>query len=586
MPAADRRAANPFHLDHFDPKSLRMSRSHSILSAEAIRWLGVLLGCGLAAVILFAPNPDPARLAPAAQRLAAVTVLMATLWLTQAIPIAATSLVPLALFPLLGIQPSAAVSKSYINSSIFLFLGGFIVALGIEKWGLHRRIALHIIRLLGAGPRRMVLGFMLATGFLSMWISNTASTLLMLPIGLALLTSLEEVLREGSTTPAETSGTADRQSDGTSTGDDRVGSVLRTLSVALMLGIAYSASLGGLTTLVGTPTNIAFREIWRKSFVEAPPISAGNWMTTVVPIGGTFLLVVWAVLVARLPALPGAERLGRRFFTERLHALGKPTRPELTMLVIFVTTALLWVFRTPLEFGGYTLTTGWGPWLSRQPWLLETARSLELSPRAAASIVDDGTVAMSMAVLMFLLPAGRSESGESQRIMDWQTAERLPWGILLLIGGGFALAGGFQSTGLSRWLGDWFAGQFVGWPLWLIVGTACLMMTFLTEFTSNVATISAILPVLIGAAVSLGIDPRLIAFPAAISTSCAFMLPIATPPNAIVFGSGRVRMTDMVRFGILINLIGVVLITLAAFLVLTPQMGISLDEVPSWAVPK
>lgn len=567
-------------------------------------WLstaGLVAGVLLAAAILFSPD-SAGGLTPSAKRLAAVTVLMAVLWLTQKIPIAATSLIPLFAFPLLGIDAAGTVAQAYIKSSIFLFLGGFIIALGIEKWGLHRRMALHIVRLLGAGPRRMVLGFMLSTAFLSMWISNTASTLLMLPIGLALLSSLREVLPSGddeatsvgrASSPFESHGdTPHREESLVEESGGRAGSPsygttdadpLRRLSVAVMLGIAYAASIGGLSTLVGTPTNIAFIEIWRQSFPDAPEISAGLWMTSVVPLSAVFLIVTWLVLVFRLPTITGAENLSRKFFTDRLRALGRPSRPEWLMLAVFVTTALLWVFRTPLVVGEAQLAPGWGGWVTGSPWIQEAGRRLDLSEKQIGRFVDDATVAMAMATLLFCIPARRNDDGKLEMLMDWETAERLPWGILLLFGGGFALAAAFQSTGLSQWLGEGFAARASDWPPWLIVGGACLLMTFLTEFTSNVATLSALMPVLAGAAVSLGLDPRLILIPAAISTSCAFMLPIATPPNAIVFGSKQIRMGEMASRGILLNLIGVVLVTIAAFVLLSPQFGITPDVQPDWA---
>jgi sodium-dependent dicarboxylate transporter 2/3/5 len=522
-------------------------------------------------VILFFPNPNPENvdpetglLPPRAQRLAAVTVLMAVLWVTQTIPIAATSLIPLAAFPLLGILSAKEVSKEYINENIFLFLGGFMIALGIEKWGLHRRMSLHIVRIIGGGMKRVVLGFMLATAFLSMWISNTASTLLMLPIGLALLTSLGEGLGDGEKTQS----------------DDSEPEAMKKLAAVLMLAIAYSASIGGLTTLVGTPTNLQYQKVWSDSFPsdrfpDEPEISAGEWMMAFVPLGVVFLLCAWGVLVRGLPVIPGSEKFSRSFFSDRLKALGPASRAEKLMLAVFTTTALLWLFRKPLKVGSEPILPGWGDGVA---WLLSAWGVTNAN-------LHDSTVAIGMALLMFFLPAGTDDTGKTQYLMDWKTTERLPWGILLLIGGGFAIAGAFQQTGLAEFLGRWFAETFADQPIVLLIGATCGGLTFLTEFTSNVATVSAILPILATAASNPGIyiDPRLIMIPATISTSCAFMLPIATPPNAIVFGSGKVSISQMARYGILLNLIGVVLITAATFLLLVPQLGITLGEFPAWA---
>lgn len=517
-------------------------------------WGGMALGLFL---LLVPPMSDLSR---PAQNLAAVTVLMATLWITQALPIAVTSLIPLAAFPLLGIQPSNEVSNAYIDQNVFLFLGGFIIAMGIEKWGLHQRMALHIVRLLGTSPRRMVLGFMLATAFLSMWISNTAATLLMLPIGLALITSLNNLpVADSSLTPSEWAGLEDKR-----------GAALSKLMTVLLLGIAYSASIGGFTTLVGTPTNVTFLTIWQQSFPEGPEISAGQWMLAVSPLGALYLLLAWWCLTWGLPAIPGAENLDREFFSNRLKRLGPPGRAEWLMLAVFIATALLWMFRAPLTFGETTLIPGWQDW-----------RVLEWM---GAKGLHDSTVAMGMAVLMFIIPARRNDLGQKEYLMDWKTAERLPWGILLLIGGGFALAGAFQSTGLSLFLGQEFSALVADWPAWLLVGAVCLLLTFLTELTSNVATVATLVPVLAQTAVEIGLDPRLVMIPATIAASCAFMLPIATPPNAIVFGSNRIEMGDMVRYGIALNLLGVVLITAAMFLLIVPQLGISLDAIPDWAI--
>jgi sodium-dependent dicarboxylate transporter 2/3/5 len=473
-------------------------------------------------------------------------------------PIAAVSLIPLVAFPLLGIQSAREVSKAYIDENLFLYLGGFVIALGIEKWGLHKRIALHIIRVLGTGPRQVVLGFMAATAFLSMWISNTASTLLMLPIGLALIASVREL------------------SEGSSETSDRFAAVL-------MIGIAYAASIGGLTTLVGTPTNIAFLGAWSQQFPlskhpDVPTISAGEWMLAMFPIGLVLLLCAWGLLTFRLPSRLGERPLERSFFTERLRALGRMASAERRMLVIFVVTACLWIFRKPLTIDETQLIPGWGDELAGfLAWFPPTS-DWGVTP----AMLHDSTVAIGMSLLMFVIPAGRSLEGQPRMLMDWSTANRLPWGILLLFGGGFAIAGAFTTTGLSKWLGAEFGNVVRDWPPWLLVVAVCLLMTFLTELTSNVATVSTLLPVLAATAMGIGVDPRLIMIPATISASCAFMLPIATPPNAIVFGSGKIRMSQMANYGLALNLIGVAIVTLGTFTLIAPLLGIPLDGSPGW----
>lgn len=529
--------------------------------------VGLVLGPVLFLSVCF--SSVPAGMTPEAWRLLGVTALMSTWWLTQAIPIAATSLLPIVLFPLLGIQTSAAVSSAYINKQVFLFLGGFIIALGIEKWRLHERIALHIVRILGTSLRRVILGFMLATGFLSMWISNTASTLLMMPIGLALVVSLQKALHSrpevGGSSAAPDHDTIDRNGP------------LGPFGVSLMLGIAWSASIGGMTTLVGTVTNVQFVSLWEQGFPAGPKISAAVWLTAFAPVGLILVFLAWALLTWNLKS-PGTQAVDRGFFTARLIRLGRPSAAEVSMLMIFAATALLWTFRKPLRFGDEVLSGGWGTLV--ESFLVSV---LHAQPDFARQAVDDSTVAIAMAILLFLLPSWQRGSKSSPRLMDWETAQTLPWAILLLVGGGFAIADSFDRTGLAEWVGDAFATQVADWPIWLTILAVCMLLTFLTEFATNVVVVSVILPVLAQASLDLAIDPRLLMLPAAASASCAFMLPIGTPPNAIVFSSGVLSMGDMARKGFLLNLIGVVLMTVATVVYLVPHLNLRTDGLPDWA---
>lgn len=514
--------------------------------------------------------PEPSGLSSSAHLLAAVTVLMAVLWVSQAIPIPATALIPLAAYPLLGIQSAGDVSQSYINANIFLFFGGFIVALGIERWGLHRRMALHVVRLIGGNLRWLVLGFMVATAALSMWISNTATTMLMLPIALALLSTLKDV-----------SSSAD-DDEATRAQTERT---LARLGVGLMLGIAYSASCGGLATLVGTPTNIAFMGQWRELFPEAPQPSMAEWMVVFLPLTAVMLAATFIVVTWRLPGRIGSTAIGRGFFTQRLHALGRPSVGEWAMLAVFIATATLWLTRQSVEFQiagreePVTLVKGWSSMYERV--LIE---QLGADEEVARGAMHDATVAMLMALVMFVIRVP-TESRSWKPLIDWETVERgMPWGMLLLFGGGFAMASAFASTGLSAWLGETLAHSLQGVSLPILVAAICLLMTFLTEFTSNVATVSTLLPILAGAALTLDVDPRLLMIPATVTASCAFMLPIATPPNAIVFAGSRVSMGQMVKHGFLLNLIGVMLVTAITFVLLVPVMGVSTEGLPEWTV--
>lgn len=532
------------------------------------------------ALIIMAPRPDGMK--PEAQRLAAVTFLMAGLWVTQAVSLAATSLLPLALFPLLAIQPAKDVSKAFVSDKVFLYLGGFIIALSIERWNLHRRIALTIVNRIGAKPRQLVLGFIIATAGLSMWISNTASTLLMLPIALALLKTLED----------EQSGTTD------------AGSLTKALTLPLLLGIAYSASIGGMTTIVGTPTNAQAVELYEKyrsaerdrmdqdavpdvrpnpatdstasSLASNAPaeISVAQWMVACVPIGTLYVIAVYVVLTWKLPRQTSHDQAMKQQLSSRLRALGSMSTAERRVLIVFVTTAVLWILRTPLKLGTVTVLPGWSGLAEPFFDLLGYTPAAGQSP---SGFINDSTVAILMAVLLFFLPSGnRDADGRAIPLMNWETAGRLPWDIVLLFGGGFALAGAFRNdvTGLAGWLGDALQAPLSGQSPVVVIAVVCLLMTFLTEFTSNVATISTILPSLLVLCGPLQIDPRLLMVPATLATSCAFMLPIATPPNAIVFGSGRIQVRDMVRYGVFLNLLGVPLLTAAAYFIIRPLLGI------------
>jgi sodium-dependent dicarboxylate transporter 2/3/5 len=522
-------------------------------------WL-VLFGriaAGVALIVVWAlPTPD--GLQPEGQRLAAVASLMAICWMTQAIPIEVTSLIPLAAFPLLGIASAKAVSQSYFSDSSFLYFGGFILALGIERWGLHRRIALLITSALGVGSRRTVLGFMLATFFISMWISNTAAALLMLPIGMALLTSFEE-----------------RHAD-----VPRNDPAFRHLAMATTLGIGYAATIGGMATLVGTPTNVVFVDIFGRLYPDAPPLSAGQWMTVWTPFAIVFLLCAWSLLVFRIGSPRWAGEMDRGLFRRELRALGPMQSGERWMLGLFLVTVAAWLFRTDFGIGDRAWLPGWGRLAER--WLA----SLGVTGPGAGEWINDSTVAILVAVVMFLIPVRSRDGSVMEPLMNWKTASRLPWGILLLFGGGFALADACRSSGLSDWAGARLAVVVEGQPLWVMIVCIGLLVTFLSELTSNVATANALLPVIAGTATALGIDPRLLMIPATLAASCGFMLPVSTPPHAIVFGTGRIKLTEMARYGLVLNILGAVLILAAATWLLEPLLGITPGSLPEWAQPR
>ena len=509
------------------------------------RRLGLCLGL-IAFVVLWRLGHSSPEQAPVF-RMAAVAALMAIWWITDAIPLAATSLLPIVLFPLLGIMKGKEVAPVYVNSIIFLFVGGFLIALAMERWNLHRRIALNVIRLVGSSPSRMVLGFMLATAFLSMWISNTATTIMMVAIALSVIQSAEDAFGKEATAG---------------------------LSVAMLLGIAYSASIGGMATPVGTPPNLALMRIFEQSFPEAEAAGAslafGQWMLLGLPLAVLLLGITWILLTRVFYRSPANLALSGEIIEEKRRALGPIRYEERVVLVVFAATALLWVFRKDLVLGTFTVP-GWS----------------NLLP--SGSLLDDGTIAIAMALLLFVIPARRPAPAETDEaanrygsILDFDVFARVPWHIVLLFGGGFALAKGFQTSGLSAWVGSGFGG-LEGVPVIAIIAMLCGGLTFLTELTSNTATTEMILPLLASIAQSMKVHPLLLMVPATLSASCAFMMPVATPPNAIVFGSGRIRIAQMVKVGIVLNLIGIVVITVV-FLFLGPLVfGIDLQAMPDWA---
>ncbi len=494
--------------------------------------IGLLLGPLLFFLLLFL-DLEPGK--PVVTRMAAVAVLMAVWWVTDAIPLAVTALLPVVLYPLLGILQGKLTAPIYINSTVFLFLGGFMIALAMERWGLHKRIALLIIRFIGGGPSRIILGFMLAAAFLSMWISNTATAIMMMPIGLAIVLRMEDEV-----------------------GEEKA----RAFSTSLMLAIAYACSLGGIATLVGTPPNLSFVRIFEITFPDAPPIPFGQWLLMGIPITAVMMLVVWLLLTKIFFPSPKELGVDGTIVEREIKKLGPASFEEKAVLVIFVLTALLWVFRKKLELGSFSIP-GWSAWV---PY-----------PR----LLDDGTVAMSMGILLFLIPT-RSPMAKSSALLDGKAIGQLPWNIVLLFGGGFALAKGFQVTGLSDFVGQKFAGLSGVPPLAMIV-VICLTLTFLTELTSNTATTEMILPILASVAVAMKMNPLMLMIPATLSASHAFMMPVATPPNAIIFGSGRIRIAEMAKVGLAINIAGILVVSILFYFVGTFVFSIDPSVFPEWA---
>ncbi len=427
-------------------------------------------------------------------------------WITEAIPIYVTALLPLILFPLTGGLSLSETATSFGHKYIFLYMGGFILAIAIEKWNLHKRIALTIINLIGTNVINIILGFMLSTAFLSMWISNTAATVIILPIAMAIVTQLND-------------------NPETEVNENRI------FGKALMLGIAYSASIGGISTLIGTPTNLVLAGVVQTTFGKE--ITFSEWFVLGFPIAISLLFLCWYYLTHfafsfKQKEFPG----GRKEIALRLKALGKMGFEEKMVLAVFALTAFAWI-----------------------------ARSFLLQKLVPA--MDDTIIAMAAVIILFLLPTTK----KSKSLLSWEDAVKLPWGILLLFGGGLTLAVGFDESGLALWIGERLSALEV-LPFVLLLLVLIAIVNFMTEITSNIATTAILLPVLVSLAPVLNVHPYYLMIAATLAASCAFMLPVATPPNAVVFGAGYLEMEDMVKKGFWLNILSIVLLTIFVYYLL------------------
>ena len=458
--------------------------------------LGLFLGPLLFIAILLT---SPESMSPAAVVVAGVTIWMAVWWISEAIPISATALLPIVLFPAFGAMEVADVTAQYGHHIIFLMLGGFFIAIAMEKWDLHKRIALFVVHTIGIGPRRIIAGFMIATAFLSAWISNTSTAMVMMPIGTAVIASISA-----------------KKSDS-------------NFNVALMLSIAYAASIGGMATLVGTPPNLIFAGVYQSMF--GVQVNFFEWAYFGFPLASVMLVITWFYLThigyrIQKDEIPGSGEVIKAEMARQ----GKITREEKHVLMVFALVALLWMSRGLL----------WGKYLPQ---------------------ITDASIAITGALLLFLIPAREKAS-----LLSWEDTEKVPWGVAILMGGGFAIARGFADTGLAEWVSQSLAFLVI-MPVFLLILATVAITKIFTEITSNTATATILMPIAASIAVTLGISPFGIMAAVAISSSLAFMMPVATPPNAIVFGSGYVTIPQMARAGLWLNLVTVVIVSLFAFLV-------------------
>ena len=475
------------------------------MRSKALKHFGLILGPLLFTITLLSFKPQ--GLSPEGVAVLATTLWVALWWIFEVVPIAVTAMLPIILFPITGAMELSTTTAAFGHKYVFLYIGGFTLAIAIEKWNLHKRIALTVINIIGTSVNRIILGFMIATAFLSMWISNTATTVMMLPIGMAIIFQLK---------------------DNPETKEDENA----IFGKALMLAIAYSASIGGIATLIGTPPNLIFAGILEEQYnIE---MTFSKWIIYGLPISILLLFICWKYLTNiafkfKQKDFPGGKAEIKRL----LSSLGKISYEEKTVLIVFCATAFLWM-----------------------------TRSFIISKLIPA--IDDTIIAMASATILFLLP---TKNKTEKKIINWESAVKLPWGILLLFGGGLALAEGFKTSGLAEWIGGQIT-QFENLPLFALLFILILAVNFLTEITSNLATTAMLLPIIAPIALVLDVHPFTLMVGITIAASCAFMLPVATPPNAIVFGSGYLKIPDMMRTGILMNIISVILITLITYYLL------------------
>ena len=464
---------------------------------------GFALGVTLACLVLLFPTPE--SLSPEAHKTAALFLLMGVWWATEAVPVAVTALVPLALFPLLGIVDIQSAANPYANKTIYLFFGGFLIATAIQKWNLHKRIALFVLENTGSNGASLILGFMITAAVISMWVMNTATTIMLLPIGLAVITVVKETVRGLS--PKET----------------------ENFQLALLLGIAYGATIGGMSTLIGTGPNGMLAAFMADNYDL--DISFVDWMKVGVPLSVVMLPACWVILTRIIyPVKFQTSQETTDLLSSMKNDLGDLEGPEMKILIVFGFTAFAWMFRTVLD---------------DIPFL---------------NGLSDSGIAMISALFLFLLPSGHKE--KKGALLEWDDAQKnVPWGLLVLFGGGLSLANAVQSTGLAIWMGNLIPQ---GISLVLIVILVVTLIIFLTELTSNMATTATFLPVVAAIAIQSEFNPLLVTAAVALAASCAFMLPVATPPNAIVFGSGLIKVPQMAKAGFLLNILAIIIVSFIA----------------------
>ena len=476
--------------------------------SKLLSWLSFIIGPVLfISVLLF----KPFSLDTLSLKVLAVAVLMISWWITEAIPMPAVAIIPLVLFPLMGISKIAETAAPYANEVIFLFMGGFIIGLAIEKWNLHKRIALSIVQFTGTGGNKIILGFIIATGFISMWLSNTATTMMMYPIAASVISVV------GGKNITE------KQS--------------KNFALCIMLSIAYASNFGGIATIIGTPPNVAYASFMSKKY--GFDVSFSSWIMVCAPISLLLLLSLYLVLTKMYPNHIASNVDMQSLIKTELSQLGPMSIPEKRVLYVFLTTAFLWITRDMINKTGLVK-------------------------------LDDNMIAVFGALLMFMIPSG-ANNGSQERILVWPDTSKMAWGILLLFGGGIALAGALEKAGLINMLGKWLAG-FSGTSIFVLILVVAVLSIFISEVMSNVAQVIVFAPVVTGIAEAININPFLLGIPMTLAASCASMMPMGTPPNAIVFSSGHIKLKQMIKTGFVMNLISILLIVLFTYFVVPYAM--------------
>ncbi len=463
-----------------------------------------------------------------ARSVLATTLLMTVWWILEVLPLAVTGLLPVVLFPLLGVMDTAGATAPYAHYVNFLILGGFFIGISLEKWNLHKRIALNIINALGDAPARIMLGFMLSAFFLSMWISNVATAIMMVPIGLSVVEQVAKL--------SEQAGHADM--------------VRNRFGVGLMLCIIYAGNIGGMSTLIGTPSNAVLAGLVAESFEQE--ISFLDWFLVVFPLGVVMLMVTWGYLSQiAFKTKSGSFHNGMEVISKELRSLGRITKPQLMTLVVLGSTAFCWVIRSVIRL-------------------------------PSMDMINDATIAIFFGVLLFMIPADKQFN---TFLLDWKTARKIPWGVLILLGGGLSLAKGIKTSGLDLWLVSQLE-HVSSASAYLVILSVVVVTIFLTQIASNVATTTILVPLLGGISLAFSLHPFALIMAAGISASFAFMLPTATPGNSIVFSYPQISVRDLTKHGLVLSLIGVVLVPLLILYVLPLIWQFDLWSIPDWAVPK